>query len=321
MIDGKGRTIDYMRISITDRCNLRCRYCMPKDIQRMAPEEILTYEEIEEVCRQAAALGISKLKVTGGEPLIRKGCVSLMGKLKQIPGICQVTLTTNGILLEQSIEELCSAGVDGINISLDTLDRETFRRITGADKLGQVLDGIKASVCHGVNTKINVVLQEGVNAGEWDGLLAMAQEWPVDVRFIEMMPIGGGEECQGISNQYLLKMIMDKYGRLARDAEGHGNGPAVYYRLPGFLGSIGFISAVHEKFCTACNRIRMTADGEIKPCLCYGGGGSVKRALREGDKMEVRRILGQAIKGKPEGHCFERKQDMTEARKMVQIGG
>ena len=116
-------------------------------------------------------------------------------------------------------------------------------------------------------------------------------------------------------------MIMDKYGRLARDAEGHGNGPAVYYRLPGFLGSIGFISAVHEKFCTACNRIRMTADGEIKPCLCYGGGGSVKRALREGDKMEVRRILGQAIKGKPEGHCFERKQDMTEARKMVQIGG
>lgn len=319
MKDQFERTIDYVRISITDRCNLRCRYCMPEGVELVSMGEILTYEEIETICREAAKEGITKLKITGGEPLVRRGCVSLVEKLKSIPGIQQVTMTTNGVLLEEYAQSLVKAGLDGINISLDSLKAETYGWITGRDEMPKVLKGIQSALDAGLKTKINVVLQKEVNASEWEQLLELAKENPLDVRFIEMMPIGYGKQFEPVSNEELLKKLTEKYPELHRDVQVHGNGPARYYELPGFQGSVGFISAIHEKFCDSCNRIRLTAQGELKPCLCYGQSYDLKQALRgDGD---IRKIIRKAIQKKPKQHCFEQVNEITEEKRMVQIGG
>lgn len=332
MKDSYGRVIDYMRISITDRCNLRCRYCMPEGIKSIPMEQILTLEEITEVCRIASELGITKFKVTGGEPLVRKGCIELIRMLKALPDTEQVTLTTNGILLAAYAKELKEAGIDGVNVSLDTLCAEKFAEITGYDRLKDVLEGIRTAYELGLKVKTNTVLQNGVNEEEWEALIQIAKEAPIDVRFIEMMPIGYGSGKESVSNQELLEKIRERYGKITEEAkeqqnggEGsvfpHGNGPAVYYRIPGFQGSIGFISAMHGKFCGSCNRIRMTAEGFVKPCLCYNTGISVKEAVRSHQPEKVRRLLAQAISGKPEAHCFEKKEEITEKREMSRIGG
>lgn len=310
-----------MRVSVTDRCNLRCRYCMPDGIQCIPMEEVLTFEEIELICREAAALGIKNIKVTGGEPLVRKGCPDLVRMLKAVPGIEQVTLTTNGILLADFAEELKDAGLDAVNVSLDTFDRVQFQEITGFDRLQDVLAGIEKALELQMKVKVNTVLQPGMNEDAWKEMLRLAEENPLDVRFIEMMPIGQGKGIQSISNESLLELIEKQYGELERDLSLHGNGPAVYYRIPGFVGSVGFISAIHGKFCSTCNRIRMTAEGMLKPCLCYEEGMSVKEAARSGDAKSVRRILETAIGKKPLEHCFEEKETITEKRKMAQIGG
>ena len=196
MKDLYGRTIDYMRISITDRCNLRCRYCMPDGIEWIPMDEILTYEQIETVCRVAVSLGINKFKITGGEPLVRKGCPELIGSIKQIPGVEQVTITTNGILLKEQLDRLILAGVDGVNVSLDTLDAEKFKQITGFDLLDRVEASIQSAVAKGLRVKINTVLQSGVNEDEWKGLMDLAKDQRLDVRFIEMMPIGYGKRAE-----------------------------------------------------------------------------------------------------------------------------
>ena len=195
MKDSYGRVIDYMRISITDRCNLRCRYCMPDGIKSIPVEQILTLEEIAEVCRIASELGITKFKVTGGEPLVRKGCTELIRMLKALPHTEQVTLTTNGILLAAYAKELKEVGIDGVNVSLDTLCAEKFAEITGYDRLKDVLEGIRTAHALGLKVKINTVLQKGVNEGEWEALLQIAKETPIDIRFIEMMPIGHEGIC------------------------------------------------------------------------------------------------------------------------------
>lgn len=330
--DSYGRVIDYMRISITDRCNLRCRYCMPDGIKSIPMEQILTLEEIAEVCQIASELGITKFKVTGGEPLVRKGCIELIHMLKALPHTEQVTLTTNGILLAVYAKELKEAGLDGVNVSLDTLCAEKFAEITGYDRLKDVLEGIRTAHALGLKVKINTVLQKGVNEGEWEALLQIAKETPIDIRFIEMMPIGHGSRKASVSNQELLEKIRGKYGEMTEEAKkqqsggrgafsGHGNGPAVYYQIPGFQGSVGFISALHGKFCDSCNRIRMTAEGFIKPCLCYDTGISIKEAIRNHQPQKVRRLLAQAISEKPEAHCFEKKEEITEKREMSRIGG
>lgn len=326
MIDGKGRNIDYMRISITDRCNLRCRYCMPDGIKQVGMSEILTYEEIEQICRMTAAIGISKIKITGGEPLVRKGCVGLIGTLKEIPGIDQVTLTTNGVLLEEYLPELKKAELDGINISLDTLDPEIYQSITGMDACDRVLRAIDASVESKIPTKVNVVLQgpeseTNENAKEWKNLIALARKRPLDVRFIELMPIGNGKERCGVSNTEILERIQQFYPDMKRDEKKHGNGPAVYYRIPGFVGEIGFISAIHGKFCKDCNRIRLTSTGNLKPCLCYGDVYPIRDLLRAGNYEHVEMRIKEAIKKKPEAHCFEEPDEITELHQMAQIGG
>lgn len=325
MKDSYGRKIDYMRISITDRCNLRCRYCMPEGIEQVSMNDILTYEEIIRVCRAAARAGIRKLKITGGEPLVRLGCPELIGKLKKITGIEQVTMTTNGVLLAELLPELLDNGLDAVNISLDTMNRDIYQQITGRDELPQVMEGIKKAIESGIPVKANVVLQKGINEKEWKGLAELTKENTMDVRFIEMMPIGHGKEYQTIYNEDILAKLREREPELYEDISVHGNGPAVYYRIPGAKGSIGFISAMHGKFCGNCNRLRLTSMGKLKSCLCFGDSIDLRKILRESGGESVDELLYQAvceaIRMKPEQHRFEALSDITEQKKMVQIGG
>ena len=321
MKDLYGRTIEYMRISITDRCNLRCRYCMPDGIKLISMDEIMSYEDILLVCREAVKLGITKFKITGGEPLVRRDCASLVRAIREIPGVEQVTMTTNGVLLMQHLEELKDAGLDGVNISLDTLHRDRFEQITGYDQIGRVLRSVEEAVKIGMKVKINTVLQRGENDDEWEPLIRLAKKYPVDVRFIELMPIGQGSHREMVSNAELLSLIKEKYPEITPDDTVHGNGPAVYYKIPAFYGSIGFISAIHGVFCSQCNRIRMTSTGELKPCLCYGETISIREAAKLKNSEEIKRILEKAIEMKPERHHFDREQMITERKTMAEIGG
>ena len=321
MLDKYGRNIDYMRISITDRCNLRCRYCMPEDgIEKVSMSQILTYEEILRVCRAAAGLGIRKFKVTGGEPLVRKGCARLCGEIRQIDGVDQVTLTTNGQLLAGQIGALREAGIDGINISLDSLREDRFRQITCGGRLEDTLEGLDAAIARGIRTKVNCLLQRGFNEDELPAFADLAFDRGIDVRFIEIMPIGFGRPETGLSNEAVLKRLEQLYPDLVRDDRVHGNGPAVYYRRAGQTGAIGLISAMHSSFCGSCNRIRLTSQGEVKPCLCYEDSISLKPALAEGSEEGLRQALAEAIDKKPAGHTFE-DRGTVDRRAMMQIGG
>lgn len=321
MKDLCGREINYMRISVTDRCNLRCKYCMPHGIELLPMNEILTFEEILRVCGQAAELGITRFKITGGEPLVRRGCTDLIREMKRLPGVEQVTMTTNGVLLSEYLDRLVDAGLDAVNISLDTLKRNRYIELTGYDHLSEVLKSIDAAVDKGFRIKVNAVLQKNNNADEWQSLLELARDRKLDVRFIEMMPIGWGRECDGISNKELLQWIQKEYPGVCKDEQIHGNGPAIYYHISGFAGSVGLISAIHGVFCGNCNRIRMTATGELKPCLCYEDIVSIRETARYGTESEIRAKLQEAVRMKPEKHCFEQVQNITEQHKMVQIGG
>ncbi len=327
MIDSYGRIIDYMRISITDRCNLRCRYCMPDPIPPAGGQELLTYEEIEQVCRAAAKEGVQKLKITGGEPLVRAGCSELVGRLKQIPGILQVTMTTNGILLRQYLPQLLKNGLDAVNISLDTRNPKVYEAITGTDGFTRVWESICQAQDSGCRVKINCVLLKGINDKEWRQMAALAREMPVDVRFIEMMPIGYGKRYGTVSNEWLLAVLKEEFPGLETDPNRHGNGPAVYYKMPGAKGSIGFISAMHGKFCQGCNRLRLTCGGKIKPCLCFADSVDLAPVLRKPDlddrakETQIRALLRQAAAAKPRQHRFEDAAQVTETGQMAQIGG
>ena len=327
MIDATGRVVDYMRVSITDRGNLRCRYCMPDGIEQVEMAQILTYEEIKRVCTLAAGLGIRKIKITGGEPLVSKGCVDLVKMIKEIPGVSQVTMTTNGILLKEHLNRRMQAGLDGVNISLDTLSRKKYQNITGTDACETVRQSIVTAAESGIQTKVNAVLQSpdydrGIDDNDdWQELVSLAEDLPVDVRFIELMPIGYGKKNQGVSNIDLLEEIRKKYPKMQKDTKIHGNGPAVYYKIPGFAGGVGFISAMHGKFCAACNRIRLTSTGELKPCLCYGKTYPLRELLRDGTDMQVEEQIKKAIWEKPAAHCFEDPEGITEEHQMAQIGG
>ena len=325
MRDLYNRKIDYMRISVTDRCNFRCRYCMPDGIRKVPMEKILTYEQITEICEAGVSLGITKFKITGGEPLVRLGCPDLVGMIRGIPGAEQITMTTNGMLLAEMLPALMKNGLDAVNISLDTLKPEVFRYITGKNALPAVLAGIHAAADSGLKVKINAVLQQGVNDGEWEDLLLLSKDLPVDVRFIEMMPIVHGKGCPEVSNDMILGKIRQKYPGTAEDQSVHGNGPARYVRIPGFRGGAGFISAIHGQFCASCNRIRLTSQGRLKPCLCYGDTVDLMDVFRMQDQEKRRSLLEERITGairmKPEAHCFAHLRDVTERGNMVQIGG
>lgn len=296
-----------------------------KGVESLPHKEILSFEEIIKVCKAMSSLGVRKVKLTGGEPLVRKNFIELVRAMKQIEGIDEITLTTNGLLLEDQIGELVKAGISSINISLDTLDRERFKAITRVDGLTSVLNSIhKAAACKSLKSvKVNVLAAKDFNGEDLMGLMALAKKEPIHVRFIEVMPIGLGKNMKSIQKSELMQLIENQYGPLKPYKGRLGNGPSRYYELEGFVGKIGFISAVSECFCENCNRVRLTADGFLKLCLHSAKGTDLKALLRAGISQEdLKYKIQEAIQIKPERHHFnETQQDDDEQKVMAQIGG
>lgn len=305
MTDRYGRDIRYLRLSLTDRCNLRCRYCMPAEgVALCTHEDVLRYEEIVQIARAALALGIDTFKLTGGEPLVRRDVPALVSALKALPGTRQVTLTTNGLLLGDQLDALVAAGLDAVNVSLDTLDDAQYHALTRRDyPVAGVLDAVRAAA-RVLPVKINAVLLPET-ADQWVPLARLAADPGVDVRFIEQMPIGKGEADPAVSADRLLATLRAVWPDLAPCAERRGNGPAHYYRAAALSGRIGCIDAVSHKFCATCNRLRLTCTGMLRPCLCYDDGVDLRALLRGGAGPDaLQAAIEAAIAAKPEAHCF-----------------
>lgn len=328
MVDEYNRVIDYIRISITDRCNLRCVYCMPSEGVELIPhQEILSYEEIIRLCNCFAKLGIHKVKLTGGEPLVRKDFPYLVKHIKGIEGIDNVTLTTNGILLDEQLDALVEAGIDGINVSLDTLDSTEYANLTRYDQLDKVMRGINKVIKQSnISLKINCVPIHLKNQEESIlSLVSLAKYNKLSIRFIELMPIGLGKELKGYTEDSIKQIIEKEHGTLTYYNKNLGNGPCTYYSLDDFQGKIGFISAISHKFCNNCNRIRLTSDGYLKNCLHFSGGTNLKDMIRKGiSDDELTDVIYQTILKKPKEHRFINNTDKDshiEERRMSQIGG
>lgn len=320
MEDQYGREINYLRISITSDCNLHCCYCMPNTASACSCMQKMSEQELIQIVTVMAKLGIRYVKITGGEPLLHHDCASLVARVKRIPGIERVTLTTNGILLKQQLSALLDAGLDAVNISLDAVEPELFSRITGGGRLSAVLDGLEAAVAAGLQTKINAVLMRKVNENQWEKLVLLAKDHPIDVRFIEMMPIGLGGRFDSLSSQEILQKMRESGLELTPDDCQHGFGPAEYYRIQGYQGSVGLIHAIHGKFCSTCNRVRLAASGWLRLCLCYDSGVNVRQILQTQPK-QMEEILRQTIYKKPKEHCFECGNEQGNLLGMYMIGG
>ena len=321
MTDNSGRTINYMRVSVTDRCNLRCKYCMPYGIRPAKHSDILTYEEILRLCRIAVTLGIVRFKITGGEPLVRKDCTGFITRLKAMPGVEQVTMTTNGLLLADHLDELCAAGIDGINISLDTLRNRKYSELTGhtGNAVETVMQTLRQCIKQGIFVKINAVLltQTFEDIG---GIALLAGEMPLDIRFIELMPLG--PEQEGVSVKTAFEHLLKLLPGLHPVDEKHGNGPAQYYATRSLRGRIGFIGAMSHQFCESCNRIRLTSTGMLVPCLLYGNDEDIKTFLRNGSSDEdLRRIIQGCIEKKPPSQYPASLKNLKGRRAMCRIGG
>ena len=317
MLDSFGRDITYMRVSVTELCNLRCRYCMPADgVCKKQHEEMLTEDETITAIRAAASLGITKLRITGGEPLVKKNILSICERAARVPGIREICITTNGTLLPSLAHPLREAGVSRVNISLDTLDADKFRYISRCGELSQAVDGIRAALEAGFDkVKLNTVLIGGFNDDEIPALAELTRHYPLDVRFIELMPMYDSGDF-GAEAFIPYTVVLDKLPELVpADPDG---GVAKLYQLPGAQGSIGLISPVSAHFCAACNRIRLTADGRLKPCLHSGDEYSLKGLDYGGMAAELRR----AIICKPSWHGVLNAENRSHAgRNMNQIGG
>lgn len=297
---------------------------MPENgVVQIPHEEILTYDEITRISRCMTGLGIRKIKLTGGEPLIRKNCATLVRMLKELPGIEKVTLTTNGVLLEERIADLAEAGLDDINISLDTLNAAEFAKVTRRESLDRVLYGIQAALQYPqIGLKINCVpvVEEQENLVS---IARLAKQYPIHVRFIEMMPIGYGKDFQFRGESEICEILEKAYGRMTPIKERYGNGPCHYYKIEEFQGKIGFISAMTHKFCDQCNRVRMTAEGFLKACLQYQTGTDLKNLMRSGcTDDELTEAIQKVIWEKPVSHHFTSEEIETdECKLMSQIGG
>lgn len=327
MFDRINRKIEYLRISITDRCNLRCVYCMPEDgIQPLSHEEILSYEEIIRIVKVAAELGISKVRVTGGEPLIRKNVSRLIGEIGRIQGINDISLTTNGVLLAKLAAELKGAGLKRLNISLDSLDPERFEQITRGSNLPAVLDGLARAEELGFDPiKINSVSIRGFNDSEAVDFARLTIEKPLHVRFIEFMPIGARDmwdESRVVTAEELRGRISAEFGPLEKLESKGADGPASMYRISGAKGLIGFISPLSHHFCGECNRLRLTAEGKLRPCLFSESEIDLKTPMRTGcEDEEIARLIGVALSVKPEGHQMAEGIKNKYQRTMSRIGG
>lgn len=320
MIDKFNRNIDYVRISVTDRCNLRCKYCIPSDCNYDF-KETMSNQDILKICNALAKNGIKKIKITGGEPLVRKDIIPLISDIKNINGIEQVTITTNGILLGKYIDSLVDLKIDGINISIDALDKDIFENITGFDKVDEVLQAIDTAIAKGIkNIKLNCVLIKGQNESEYVKIASLAKERNICVRFIEMMPIGLGKGYETILADDVKNMLETEFGAFTKETQKQGNGPAHYYNVENFNGKIGFIGAVSHKFCESCNRVRITSQGFLKTCLHFNKGTDLLKYI-DTDKLEE--VIKNTIYNKYECHQFEKvEEDIDiEMKLMAQIGG
>jgi cyclic pyranopterin phosphate synthase len=328
LVDDFNRHINYLRISITDRCNLRCAYCMPPEgIEHIGHDSVLSYEEIVHIARIAVEEGITKVRITGGEPLVRKGVVNLIHLLACIEGITDLSMTTNGILLADYAQPLVEAGLKRVNVSMDSLNSDLFREITRGGDLSSVWKGIEKAASVGLNpVKINVVAIQGFNEGEIADFARLTLEHNYHVRFIEFMPVGNGNGWE--KGKYLscstIKSLLEKDYQLdpvtLNDQE--INGPAQLYRIVGGSGVIGFINAISGHFCASCNRLRLTADGKLRPCLFSDQEIDIRESLRaRSTDEELRTLLHQALSSKPKGHTISEPSFRKCARGMVAIGG
>ena len=337
MKDTHGRTIDYIRISLTDRCNLRCIYCMPAEgVEQVSHTQILTFDEILKLVRVAAQMGVRRVRLTGGEPLVRKGVVGLVHDLHQIPGIRDISLTTNGILLEKFVPQLVEAGLSRVNISMDTLDPDQYTEITRGGNLADVLRGIDAALGAGINpVKVNAVAIRSLNQ-DYLAFAKMSIDRPLHMRFIEYMPVGNssgacgrgwGEQdvvsCDEICEAINERAQAEGLGSLV-PVEGssrpEGGGPARYWEFPGAQGTVGFISPLSRHFCGECNRLRLTSEGMLRPCLFSDEEFDAREVLRNGSDDDVRALIEQALGSKPEEHTQGDHANATITN-MNEIGG
>jgi cyclic pyranopterin phosphate synthase len=325
LIDRFNRKINYLRISLTDRCNLRCIYCMPPEGERkLRHKDILRYEELLRIARIAIKLGISKIRLTGGEPLIRKGIQEFIPMLTALSGLDDVSLTTNGVCLRNNLETLKAAGIKRINVSLDSLKRLNFKLITRFDYFNEVWEGIEKARDMGFYPiKINIVIMKGINDNEVLDFARLAIEQPYRVRFIECMPIGlQTNNIAFVSNSEIEKTIVNRFGPLIPISHGHNDGPATRSQFDGGKGEIGFISAISDPFCKDCNRLRLTANGAILPCLLSNTEVDIKDPLRRGClDEEIMKVFLKAVDLKPQCHPLSLEHDQRVYRKMCSIGG
>jgi cyclic pyranopterin phosphate synthase len=333
MEDRFGHRVSYLRVSITDRCNERCTYCMPHELQEWLPrEEILTFEETLRLIRIAAELGVSKIRITGGEPLTRRGVVDLIRQLPKIPGLHDIGLSTNGTLLARAVEPnvtmaaaLRGAGVRSVNISLDTLDRDVYSQITGRDMHLQALSGIDSAIAAGFDQiKLNTVLMRGRNEDQLIPLIEFAAARNLILRFIEMMPVSTSEvlDANNFMSIFEAKRAIEAhFGSLIPEPQFHTHGPATYYQIPGREQRVGFIGAMTNlHFCESCNKLRLTCDGKLRPCLGSYLEFDIMKPLRAGaSDEELREFFLDVVDRKPEQHDF--RNNYQPNRKMIAIGG
>lgn len=325
LIDPYNRHLNYLRISITDRCNLKCIYCVPRDlIPRLSHDEILTYEEILRLVRIGIRLGISKIRVTGGEPLVRKGVYGFLTDLSGLDGLADLSLTTNGVSLKTNLNKIKAAGINRINISLDTLNRTKFENITGFDLFDQVWQGIEMALGMGFHPiKLNIVALKGINDDELTDMARLSFDYPLHIRFIEYMPMGESQ----IGNGPLLlapeiKRRISVLGRLIPVPNTMNDGPAQRYHFEGAAGEIGFIHALSHHFCDRCNRLRLTARGQLRPCLLSDHHEDVRGIMRTGGTDEqLAEVFFKAVRHKPSDHNLAIQNPSRVCGQMSSIGG
>jgi len=328
IFDNHGRPINYLRLAVTDRCNLRCFYCMPEEgIHYLPKKELLSFEEIERLIRLLASLGISKIRLTGGEPFVRTDLMALIRNMTEVAGVKEIHLTTNGVLTAPHIPELKKLGIASVNLSLDTFDRERFKLITRRDEVEKVMETYRLLLEHGIPVKINAVVMDGKNIEDIVPLIELGKDHPVSVRFIEEMPFNGeGSHYTSLTWTYrkIVDYIKEHYPELEKIADPQ-NSTAYHYQVPGYSGNIGVIAAFSRTFCGTCNRIRITAQGELKTCLYDDGVMNIKNLLRSGipDEQvvsEFLKALGQRPKDGFEAEQ-KRKSHQPAHESMSTIGG
>ena len=323
MLDKFGRNIDYLRISVTENCNLKCIYCIEENnILNSYNKDTLSDDEIVKIAKECASLGIKKIRITGGEPLVRKNIENLIYRLKSINGIEEIYITTNGVLLKDKIDVLKKNGLTGVNISLDSLQQDRFKKLTRFDKLSDVLFSIDTALKLKLKVKINTVIVDDINKDEIIDFVNLTKEKNIDIRFIELMPIGAAKKYKGMSNKEINHIIKSNFKYLNLEDKNRISGPASYIKIENYKGKIGFISPISSCFCENCNRIRLTSNGFLKKCLHYNYGVDLKKYIRNNiSDKDLNKIIYDNIYDKPEKHLFMEECENKENKYMNQLGG